>query len=101
MNLRNTQKSPTFKKYNLALTISIVFALFFWIITLNQPLIDKHEFRQTQTALTVLFNPNLIFNFLNYKTPVLGFPWQIPFAARDTMFATLLANRLTNRLANR
>ena len=79
MNLRNTQKSPTFKKYNLALTISIVFALFFWIITLNQPLIDKHEFRQTQTALTVLFNPNLIFNFLNYKTPVLGFPWQIPF----------------------
>ena len=66
-------------KYNLALRISIIFAIFFWIITLNQPLIDKHSFRQTQTALTVLFNPNLITNFLNYKTPVLGFPWQIPF----------------------
>ncbi len=79
MNLNNIKKSLPYKKYNLALAISISFAMFFWLITLNQPLIDKHEFRQTQTALTVLFNPNLFIDFLNYETPVLGFPWQIPF----------------------
>lgn len=27
----------------------------FWLGTLQQPLIDRHEFRQTQTALSALF----------------------------------------------
>lgn len=55
------------------------FAAQFWITTLQQPLIDQHEFRQTQTALTALFLKPTLTGFLNYDTPVVGSPWSIPF----------------------
>jgi len=43
----------------------------------NNPLLDHHQFRQTQTAITSYYmirgGP-----WLNYDTPVLGPPWSIP-----------------------
>ena len=43
----------------------------------NNPLIDAHAFRQTQTAISVFYllkgSP-----WLAYETPVLGVPWSIP-----------------------
>lgn len=54
-------------------------AAIFWLATLQQPLIDQHEFRQTQTALTALFLQPSLHGLLNYETPVLGHPWVIPF----------------------
>src|SRR5258708_3048765 len=39
---------------------------------------DVHGFRQSQTAVTI----NALANgspFLRYETPVLGYPWSIPF----------------------
>ncbi|WP_255087656.1 MULTISPECIES: glycosyltransferase family 39 protein [unclassified Synechococcus] len=62
-----------------AVLASSLFALWFWLSTASQPLVDQYEFRQTQTALTAfhLFrNGN---GLLNYETPVLGKPWSIPF----------------------
>jgi len=51
----------------------------FWLGTLQQPLIDHHEFRQTQTALSALFMQPGLDGLLNYQTPVVGAPWSIPF----------------------
>ena len=51
----------------------------FWGISggWNNPLIDVHAFRQTQTAISVFYllkgSP-----WLAYETPVLGVPWSIP-----------------------
>ncbi len=56
----------------LGLAISVLF------LGLQQPLLDLHSFRQTQTALTVYW---LVHGgaWLAYETPALGFPWAIPF----------------------
>lgn len=54
-------------------------AFSFWLGTLGQPLIDIHEFRQTQTALSALFMQPGLDGLLNYQTPVAGYPWSIPF----------------------
>ncbi len=45
---------------------------------LFQPLLDEHPFRQTQTAITTywLMHGGPVFA---YETPVVGFPWSIPF----------------------
>jgi hypothetical protein len=63
----------------LLLSAATLFAAAFWFSTLNQPLIDRHEFRQTQTALSALFMQPGLEGLLNYETPVLGAPWSIPF----------------------
>lgn len=44
----------------------------------NQPLLEAHAFRQTQTALTSLWMIKESWR-LDYQTPVGGFPWSIPF----------------------
>ena len=54
-------------------------ALIFWLSTLQQPLIDQHEFRQTQTAISALFMGSGLQSLINYETPILGSPWAIPF----------------------
>ena len=64
------------------LSLAIIFfsfAIIFWLSTAWQPLIDQHEFRQTQTALTALYLNPTIQGLLNYETPVLGSPWSLPF----------------------
>lgn len=66
----------TILKTCLCLTLLIV--LYFVLITINEPLIDFHSFRQTQTALTSLFFLIDGYKF-NYETPVGGYPWSIPF----------------------
>lgn len=45
---------------------------------LQQPLLERHAFRQTQTALSAYW---MLRDGLQaaYETPVLGAPWQIPF----------------------
>ena len=60
------------------LAAAALLASTFWLSTLQQPLIDKHEFRQTQTALSALFLQPGLEGLLNYQTPVLGAPWCVP-----------------------
>jgi hypothetical protein len=57
----------------------IISVLAFWLSHANQPLIDE-PFRQSQTAISAFwFNlENPIQGLLNYETPELGPPWQIP-----------------------
>jgi hypothetical protein len=59
----------------------ITLAGLFWVSTSNQPLVDQHEFRQCQTALTAYWFDfkNPIRSVFFYETPVFGYPWQTPF----------------------
>ena len=52
---------------------------FFWLfVGFTQPIADLHQFRQTQTAVSAYWiwrgGP-----LLAYETPVLGYPWSVPF----------------------
>lgn len=64
--------------FSLAIIFSFCAAIF-WLATSSQPLIDQHEFRQAQTAITSLYMQPSIKGLVNYETPVLGSPWSIPF----------------------
>lgn len=58
--------------------VCLVWAAFMASVGWNHKLADPHAFRQTQTAITSYY---LIRGgpFLRYETPVLGYPWSIPF----------------------
>ena len=61
----------------LLITCTILF-IFNGIFNINQPILEAHGFRQTQTAISSYYLSTLD-SFLNYQTPVLGEPWSIPF----------------------
>lgn len=57
----------------------LLLALAVRLPTLNQPLIEKHAFRQTQTAYTaVLFHEHGV-DLLHPKLPIFGAPFEVPF----------------------
>jgi hypothetical protein len=60
------------------LVLAFIHALGVLAVGINQPLLDVHAWRQTQTALTAYWllrgGP-----WLAYQTPVLGAPWSVPF----------------------
>lgn len=70
------------RRFAVAAIVAAMLAHYLWflIATVSGPLLDYHAFRQTQTAISV-------FHMLNggslvaYSTPVLGYPWIIPFEA--------------------
>lgn len=66
------------KLSGLILYISFTISILFTFLFLNQPIIEEHAFRQTQTALTSLYLLKDGFQF-DYRTPTLGYPWSIPF----------------------
>jgi len=58
----------------------MVFSLFVTLRWIGQPLLDQHNFRQTQTAISAywLIQGTGWSHWLNYETPIFGSPWQIP-----------------------
>jgi hypothetical protein len=59
---------------------ALAFSLFVSLRWAKQPLLDQHDFRQTQTALSTywLAQHSGLAHWLDYETPVFGSPWQIP-----------------------
>jgi hypothetical protein len=55
-----------------------VFACYSTIAHVEAPLLDWYGFRQTQTAMTVYWMMKEGWN-LAYQTPVVGYPWSVPF----------------------
>lgn len=53
---------------------SFLVVLFF----VNQPLLEAHGFRQTQTALPAYYFIEECWRF-DFQTPIAGYPWSIPF----------------------
>lgn len=60
--------------------LGVVFSLFVTLRWIGQPLLDQHNFRQTQTAISTywLTQGASWSHWLNYETPIFGSPWQIP-----------------------
>lgn len=58
--------------------VSVGVLAYFSISYINQPLLEDHGFRQTQTALTSFWMMKEGLQ-LAYETPVVGYPWSIPF----------------------
>ncbi len=56
-----------------------VVPIIYWLSTSSQPIIDRHVFRQAQTAISAEYLFENGVNVFNYQTPVLGKPWSIPF----------------------
>lgn len=67
------------RKAVMALAILAVVATTLLVLaTGGQPLLDRHAFRQTQTALTAYWFLQDGYR-LAYETPVAGYPWVMPF----------------------
>src|ERR1700730_19303248 len=70
--------SPWLRFLSALLALAFVHALVVLFLGIDKPLLDLHYFRQTQTALSAYWilkgGP-----WLAYETPVLGFPWAVPF----------------------
>jgi hypothetical protein len=56
----------------------LLLSFFFSIRYSKQPLLEFFSFRQTQTAITTFWLLKNGFSF-GYETPVIGYPWKIPF----------------------
>jgi hypothetical protein len=54
------------------------FCVYFAIRYAGQPLLEAHGFRQTQTALSAFWMVREGWQ-MAYQTPVVGYPWSIPF----------------------
>lgn len=73
--MKSNSKS-TVSLYLLILTV-VIYYIFIQAAYLNYPILERHGFRQTQTAITSYY---LYDGFkIDYETPVLGTPWTIPF----------------------
>lgn len=70
----------THERIILQVIAAAVLLLSFWLAVqyMGQPLLERHPFRQSQTALTVFWMLKEGWQ-LDYETPVGGYPWSIPF----------------------
>jgi len=62
----------------ICLAVALVHAAYYLVLGLNNPILDQYNFRQTQTALTAYWFWRDGFKLV-YETPVVGFPWSVPF----------------------
>ena len=75
------------------LVLAIVHALCILVMGINQPPVDIHTFRRTQTALSAYWLKQSA-PFFAYETPVLGAPWSIPFEFPFFQYIVALISRL-------
>lgn len=79
---------------------AVVLAIWIWQWpTLDQPLVEAHWFRQTQTAYQTLTMSQGWGSFLHPKLPVFGAPWEVPFEFPLFQASAMTVSKLFN-LAN-
>jgi hypothetical protein len=73
---RASQRSDPFLIVLFGLVLAHALAIL--IVGVSRPILDAHRFRQSQIALSIFW---LLHGgpILRYETPVLGYPWSIPF----------------------
>jgi 4-amino-4-deoxy-L-arabinose transferase-like glycosyltransferase len=74
----------------LSMGLSVYFITRGW----NNPLLDGHPFRQTQTALAAYYFLSEGFR-LDYLTPVFGAPWSVPFEFPTYQFVVAALVKVT------
>jgi len=82
---RTGAASPWLKLLTAAVAL---WAIAFAVRHAGQPLLEAHGFRQTQTAITAFWMLRDGWR-LAYETPVVGYPWAIPF--EFPLYQTLVA----------
>lgn len=85
-----------------AALLAFCFAFFFLALTLTNPVLDQHEFRQAQTAINIYYAVHEG-AAIEYETPVLGLPWSAPFEAPiyQTFVAVLAETGMPIEVAGR
>jgi len=76
--LKRARATPAASLLKLLAALCFLFALFIALRYAGQLPFDLHSFRQTQTALTSYWFVHEGFR-LDYQTPVVGYPWSVPF----------------------
>jgi len=77
---RTSPPSGTRRRWEAAAVLALLLlAVVVRLPTLGQPLVEHHEFRQTQTAYTALLFHEDGVDLLHPKLPVLGEPFEAPF----------------------
>ena len=71
-------RAPSDQPLVVAFVVMLVVALWAFSLSWNGPLLDRHEFRQLQTAISTDWVVKEGFK-LDYETPIFGPPWSIPF----------------------
>jgi len=71
---------------------ALLHAFYCWSVGWDQPIVDAHEFRQTQTAITCYYMRSEGLS-IAYETPVLGPPWKIPFEFPFYQWAVVLLSK--------
>ena len=76
-----------------ALLVGAVYVCIF-LMSLKTPILDRHSFRQTQTAIAAQY---VIFEnaYLPYLTPIFGPPWSIPFEAPFYVWLVALLQKIS------
>jgi hypothetical protein len=59
--------------------VLLLCAVLIHVPTLGAPLLDRHPFRQTQTAFTARIYHEEGIDLFHPKLPILGEPWEVPF----------------------
>jgi hypothetical protein len=65
--------------WRVVICAALVIMIFVRLPNLGNPLLDHHDFRQTQTAISAYWLAHEHFDPFNYQTPLFGEPWTIPF----------------------
>lgn len=90
--------SRQYVKDNIFIYIFIITVLVFLYLAFkgwDGSLTEIHDFRQTQTAISVYYMLKGS-SLINYQTPVLGFPWSIPIEFPFYQIIVYLFVKLTN-----
>src|SRR5437868_5752947 len=73
------EKPSNFRNPFTLFILLVILSLPLRLFNLGAPLIGYHEFRQTQTALSVWEIREHGFSLLHPKLPLFGPPWECPF----------------------
>lgn len=60
------------------LGVAVVLSVAIRLYNIEMPILERHGFRQTQTAITSWAFLSDGYDLTDYQTPVLGPPWQVP-----------------------
>lgn len=71
-------KNINTKIYFLIFLLVLIVPLLIYLQYFNDPILESHGYRQTQTAVVTFWMIKDGFRFFNYLMPVIGYPWSAP-----------------------